>query len=70
MQDTIVVIVDKPFVANILAPFLVSKFKDAKIFTISTMYIGLYEFEYPRGLSFSDIPRLSDPRWKPRNIPD
>lgn len=70
MPQIITVVVDKHHVANHLAIYLTNKWKDAKIYTVSTAYIGLYEFDYPHGISFKEIPYLSEPRWKKKHLSD
>lgn len=65
MQQTIVFMVEKPDVATHLAPYLRAKFKDAKIYTLSLLsVIGTFDFDFPRGLTFRDIPYLREPKWK------
>ena len=68
MQPCIVLVVDKPFVAKTLAPQLSARWPQARVFAITTLYRGLYEFNYLRGLRFSDFPYVQDPAWKPRSL--
>ncbi|MBF4454042.1 type IA DNA topoisomerase (plasmid) [Acinetobacter sp. SK-43] len=65
MQQTILFVVEKPDVAAQLASIVRAKFSDAKIYALSTLsVIGTFEFDYPRGLKFRDIPYLQEPKWK------
>ncbi|MCE7534227.1 hypothetical protein [Acinetobacter nosocomialis] len=66
MQKTIVYIVEKPPVAKELAPHLLLKYPSEIIYIIPTLYIGLYQFNYPRGLKYTDTPFIGTPKWKPR----
>lgn len=65
MQQTIVFMVEKPSLAAHLAPHIRTKFKDSKTYILSTLSaIGTFDFDYPRGLTFRDIPFLQEPKWK------
>lgn len=66
MQETIVLVTDKPSTAKAILPLAQSFWPKAHLFAVSTLYIGLYEFRYPRGLKISDYPYIGAPRWKPR----
>lgn len=66
MQETIVLVTDKPSAARAILPLAQSFWPDARLLAVSTLYIGLYEFRYPRGLKISDYPYIGAPRWKPR----
>lgn len=66
MQESIVFVVEKPVVVRALAPYLSARWSAKRIFAITTPRVGLYEFRYPRGLSFSAFPHIGDPSWKPR----
>ncbi|WP_029308484.1 hypothetical protein [Cupriavidus metallidurans] len=67
-SPSIVFIIDKPAVVRRLAPHLSARWPGQRIFAITTLYAGLYEFRYPRGLSLRDFPYVSEPRWKPRPL--
>lgn len=69
MLDCAVFVVSKPSVARLLAPYLVAHVGDParRIFIVPTMYVGLYRFDLPRGVSMRDYPFISEPRWTPRS---
>ena len=72
MQSTkpnIVLVMEKPNIAREIAPLLANRWPDQRIFIIFTLHQGLFEFQYPRGLSFSSLPYAKDPRWKQCNPP-
>lgn len=66
MQESIVFIVDKPSFARALAPHLSARWPTSRIHAITTLRLGLYEFRYPRGLSFTAFPYIAEPSWKLR----
>ncbi|RCT89658.1 hypothetical protein [Acinetobacter baumannii] len=66
MQKTIVYIVEKPPIARELSPYFLLKYPSDNIYIIPTLYIGLYQFNYPRGLKHTDMPFIGTPKWKPR----
>ncbi|HFX1228582.1 TPA: hypothetical protein ACV5IO_005644 [Pseudomonas aeruginosa] len=66
MQANIVVVVEKPAALRALAPHLSRRWPGRKIHAVLTNYLGMYEFRYPRGLSFSAFPWIGEPEWKPR----
>ncbi|HDR9131985.1 MULTISPECIES: type IA DNA topoisomerase [Burkholderia cepacia complex] len=68
MQDTIVFVVEKPFIVRELAHHLSARWPRSKVYAITTLYVGLYEFRYPRGLGLSAFPYVGDPSWKPRPL--
>jgi len=67
MQNATVVITEKPATAKKLAPVLATN-ADTPVYAITTYYVGLYEFQYPRGLRMRDYPRVSEPEWKARSL--
>lgn len=67
-QSSVVLILEKPFQARQLAPLLSTRWPGQRIFAIYTLYLGLYEFRYPRGLTFADLPFTGDPTWKKRKF--
>lgn len=70
MQDLVVFVVEKSSVVRALAPLLSKYWPDKQLYAITTTYIGLYEFRYPRGLSFNDFPYVAEPGWKARQTED
>ncbi|WP_454914443.1 hypothetical protein [Variovorax gossypii] len=66
MRERIVFIIDKPSFARALAPHLSARWPTSRIHAITTLRLGLYEFRYPRGLSFNAFPYIAEPSWKPR----
>lgn len=62
----IVFVTEKPSHAKLLAPHIQRRWPDAKLFIVLTLYIGPYEFSYPRGLKMADYPYIAEPTWKPR----
>ncbi|HHG4294330.1 TPA: hypothetical protein ACPWIG_005224 [Pseudomonas aeruginosa] len=67
MQTNIVFVVEKPAVLRALAPHLSRRWPGRIIQAVLTNYLGMYEFRYPRGLSFSAFPWIGEPEWKPRH---
>ncbi|HCE7248298.1 TPA: hypothetical protein NHR53_006199 [Pseudomonas aeruginosa] len=67
-QSSIVLVLEKPSQAHKLAPLLATRWLGQRVFAIYTLYLGLYEFRYPRGLTFSDLPYTRDPVWKARKF--
>lgn len=66
-KPSIVLVMEKPNTAREIAPLLANRWPDQQIFIIFTLHLGLFEFQYPRGLSFSSLPYAEDPIWKRRN---
>lgn len=62
----IVFVAEKPSQAKLLAPHIQRRWPDAKLYIVLTLYIGPYEFSYPRGLKMADYPYIAEPTWKPR----
>lgn len=67
MNNATVLITEKPSILGRMAPVLTERW-DTPIYAITTYYLGLYEFRYPRGLRISDYPVIKEPMWKPRSI--
>ena len=67
MEKHVVFIVEKPANLRALAPHLSAKWP-GKAYAITTLYIGLYEFRYPRGLNMADFPFVGEPAWKKRPL--
>ena len=68
LQSSIVLVLEKPSQAHQLAPLLATRWPGQRVFAIYTLYLGLYEFRYPRGLTFADLPYTCDPTWKARKF--
>lgn len=68
LQSSIVLVLEKPSQAHQLAPLLATRWPGQRVFAIYTLYLGLYEFRYPRGLTFADLPYTRDPTWKARKF--
>ncbi len=68
LQSSVVLILEKPSQAHRLAPLLLGRWPGQRVFAIYTLYLGLYEFRYPRGLTFADLPFTRDPVWKERKF--
>lgn len=67
MEKYVVFVVEKPANLRALAPHLSAKWP-GKVYAITTLYIGLYEFHYPRGLNMADFPFVGEPAWKKRPL--
>ncbi len=67
-KPTVVVVTEKPSIVRALAPYLSRRWPEHRVLAIMTMYLGLYEFRYPRGLAADAYPVITDPRWKPRRV--
>jgi len=68
LQSSIVLILEKPSQAHQLAPLIRTRWPGQRVLAIYTLYLGLYEFRYPRGLTFADLPFIRDPTWKERKF--
>jgi hypothetical protein len=68
LQSSVVLILEKPVQARYLAPLAATYWPGQRVLAIYTLYLGLYEFRYPRGLAFSDIPYTRVPEWKERRF--
>ncbi|WP_322075497.1 hypothetical protein [Burkholderia cenocepacia] len=66
MKSSIVFVVEKSSAAQALAGHISKRWPDRSVYAIPTMYLGLYEFRYPRGLSIASFPYVSEPVWQPR----
>ncbi|MBV8248470.1 MAG: hypothetical protein JO200_08455 [Comamonas sp.] len=66
MKEHTVFVVEKLSTLRKLAPHLSSRWP-GKVYAITTLYLGLYEFRYPRGLSMADFPFVGEPTWKVRH---
>lgn len=69
-RPSLVLVMEKPHQARVIAPLLKDRWPGRQVFAIFTMYLGLYEFRYPRGTAFADIPYIADPAWRPRKRED
>ncbi|HEJ2342221.1 TPA: hypothetical protein ACWLUJ_005738 [Pseudomonas aeruginosa] len=67
-KPSIVLVMEKPYSSRVVAPFLKDRWPGHKVFVIYTFYLGLYEFRYPRGLTFASLPYISAPDWRPRKF--
>lgn len=67
-MQSIVFITEKPSFVRALAPHIKARWPDRPLFAITTMYVGLYELRYPRGLTFDALPFIDVPAWKPRAL--
>lgn len=66
MHSHLVFVVEKPSQLRSLVPHLTAIWPNKTIYAITTMYVGLYEFRYRRGLRISDFPIIEEPAWKLR----
>ncbi|WP_087863433.1 hypothetical protein [Comamonas thiooxydans] len=66
MKNATVIVVEKPQILRALASAFQEKYP-GPLFAICTMYIGLYQFQYARGLRMHDFPVVSEPRWRLRS---
>lgn len=60
-----VVVVTKPSVTQIILPLVKRMHPDRRIVGVLDGAVSLLTFRYPRGLSMSDYPYVSDPVWRP-----
>lgn len=67
MDESIVFVVDTPSTLRRLAPHL-SRSWTCRVYAITTLHFGLFEFRYPRGLHLADFPFVGEPRWKARKL--
>lgn len=67
-KPIVVVVTEKPSIVRALAPYLSRHWPEHRILAVMTMYLGLYEFRYPRGLAADEYPVISEPRWKTRHV--
>ncbi|HDR9179280.1 TPA: type IA DNA topoisomerase [Burkholderia vietnamiensis] len=67
MKDVITLVVEKPLVLRELAPTVSTRWPSTTVYAITTRYLGLYEFRYPRGLRYDAFPFVGTPIWKPRS---
>ena len=67
-HPAIVLIVEKPLYASLIAPLVADRWPSHRVFAICTNYLGLYEFSYPRNLSFAALPYIGEPTWHPRKF--
>lgn len=65
MKNATVIVVEKPSALKTLAPHLQAKYP-GPLYAICTLYIGLYKFQYARGLRMHEFPVIAEPRWVPR----
>lgn len=65
MQEHTVFVVENHLRIRALAPHISARFP-GRIYAITTLYLGLYEFRYRRGLSMADLPLIGEPTWKAR----
>ncbi|PSL90761.1 hypothetical protein [Pseudomonas sp. R9.37] len=68
LQSSVVLILEKPVQARFLAPLVATYWPRQRVLAVYTLYLGLYEFRYPRGLTFSDLPYTGNPAWKERTF--
>ena len=70
MQEHIVFVVEKPIILCALASHLSTRWP-GKVYAITNLYLGLYEFRYRRGLGMADFPFIGEPTWKvrPQELP-
>lgn len=67
-QSSIVLVLEKPVEAQRLAPITEKRWPNQRVLAVYTLYLGLYEFRYPRGLTFADAPYTGNPLWKKRKF--
>lgn len=65
-KPILTLVVEKPSASARFAPVAARMWPDHAIYFVYTMYIGVYEFKYPRGLSLADFPFVGEPSWKRR----
>ena len=68
--SNIVLVMEKPSQARAIAPLVAGRWPGRQVLVVFTLYLGLYEFRYPRGLSHGDFPYVGEPTWKVRNFGD
>ncbi|WP_274644252.1 hypothetical protein [Pseudomonas serbica] len=69
-QPSIVLVMEKPSQARAVAPFVAGRWPGRQVLAVFTLYLGLYEFRYPRGLAYGDFPYVGEPAWKVRDFGD
>lgn len=69
-QSNVVLVMEKPSQARAVAPFVAGRWPGRQVLVVFTLYLGLYEFRYPRGLSHADFPYVGEPAWKVRDFGD
>ena len=62
-----VVVVTKPSVTQLILPLLERMHPGRRIVGVLDGPVSLLTFRYPRGLSMSDYPYVSEPLWRPRS---
>lgn len=67
-KSSVLLVMEKPSQLKAIAPLVAARWPGRPVFAVMTFYLGLYEFRYPRGLGFSDLPFVSDPTWKIRDF--
>lgn len=65
-KPVLTLVVEKPSASALFAPVAARVWPEHTIYFVYTMYIGVYEFKYPRGLSLAEYPFISEPSWKRR----
>lgn len=60
-----VVVVTKPSATQIILPLVKRMHPGRRVLGVLDGTISLLTFAYPRGLSMSDYPHVSEPRWRP-----
>lgn len=71
MSASIVLVTEKPHVDRAILPIAQRLLGEHHVvYTIPTLYLGHFEFRYPRGLSRRDYPYVAEPKWKPREQGD
>ena len=68
MQEHTVFVVENEHALRAIAPQVATRF-NSPTYAVTTRYLGLYEFRYPRGLGMPDLPFIGEPNWKPRQQP-
>ncbi|WP_338924656.1 hypothetical protein V0M98_34115 (plasmid) [Pseudomonas silesiensis] len=68
--SNIVLVLEKPMQSRALAPFAAERWPGRQVLVVYTFYLGLYEFRYPRGLSYADFPYVGELTWKIRTFGD
>jgi hypothetical protein len=61
-----VLVTEKRYATDRILPIARDIWPDYDVGAVETMYLGCYEFEYPHGLRFLDVPVVHNPRWKLR----
>lgn len=62
----LVFVTDKPSISRILLPRAQLRWPGRALYAVPLHYVGRYEFRYPRGLTYAELPFTGEPEWRPR----